>query len=209
MSEKTDPKRRAALRLIGASALAGALTGVKPALADDWKVSGKDAFAAIHTRRSHRAFTGGPIPDADLQAILYAGMSAPSTHNCQPWEFVVLKPGGSLERIIRAVPRTEYLNKAGAVLVCCVNMDFEWPKEALLCSMACCNMNILLSAAAMGYGAVWIEITPDEERVEACREVLRLPEKILPLNLIPLGVPSAAIPPENRYKPERIHYDTW
>jgi len=45
---------------------------------------------AIHERKSIRAFAGIPVSRADIEAILEAGIAAPSKGNCQPWEFYVL-----------------------------------------------------------------------------------------------------------------------
>lgn len=45
---------------------------------------------AIRTRRSIRAYTGEPIPEADLQEILRLTTLAPSAWNLQPWRLVVV-----------------------------------------------------------------------------------------------------------------------
>ncbi|RJQ51895.1 MAG: hypothetical protein C4526_09035 [Nitrospiraceae bacterium] len=50
----------------------------------------RDFLNVIYTRRSIRKFTGEKVKKEDLEAILMAGMSAPSAVNVQPWAFVVV-----------------------------------------------------------------------------------------------------------------------
>ena len=44
----------------------------------------------IFTRRSIRRFLDKPVEQEKIERILKAGMQAPSAHNMQPWEFVVV-----------------------------------------------------------------------------------------------------------------------
>jgi nitroreductase len=49
-----------------------------------------DALEAIETRRSVRRYTNQEITDEIVQQLLTSAMSAPSSANEQPWEFVVI-----------------------------------------------------------------------------------------------------------------------
>ena len=44
----------------------------------------------IFTRRSIRRFESKPVEQDKIERILKAGMQAPSAHNLQPWEFLVV-----------------------------------------------------------------------------------------------------------------------
>ena len=46
-----------------------------------------------------QAFTQEPVDEADLQAILTAGINAPSAMNNQPWHFSVVTDGAVLQQI--------------------------------------------------------------------------------------------------------------
>ena len=50
----------------------------------------KTLSRAIAERRASPSFDESPIPDADLQKILQAGLQAPSGYNLQPWRFIVV-----------------------------------------------------------------------------------------------------------------------
>ena len=45
--------------------------------------------------------------------------------------------------------------------------------------------NLLLEADALGLGAVWMGISPDQGRMEAVAKVLNLPEELAAFALVP------------------------
>ena len=75
------------------------------------------------------------------------------------------------------------------------------------CSAA--SENLLLAAEALGLGAVWTAVYPEEQRIENVRAVLSLPEYIVPFNLIPIGYPQRNEEPKDKFKQENIHYNQW
>ena len=50
-----------------------------------------ELLTAINDRRSIRKFLPDPLPRAELEQILRAGIAAPSAKNRQPWRFVVVQ----------------------------------------------------------------------------------------------------------------------
>ena len=57
-----------------------------------------DILEGIETRRSIRAFTSTPIPQATLERILITASKSPSYRNTQPWEVAVMT-GEKKERL--------------------------------------------------------------------------------------------------------------
>ena len=55
------------------------------------------------SRRSIRKFAPGPVPRADIEAMLRAAQAAPSACGAQNWLFVVLQTPADLEGLARAV----------------------------------------------------------------------------------------------------------
>jgi nitroreductase len=95
-----------------------------------------------------------------------------------------------------------------AILVCGETSLEKFPGYWVQdCSAA--TQNILLAAHALGYGAVWVGIHPRAERIAAIRELLRLPEGIHPLCLVPVGRPAGPLAPADRYQPSRVRRDRW
>lgn len=48
---------------------------------------------AIRERRSTRKYTQTQIPTETLRELLQAATYAPSAHNAQPWQFIILTQG--------------------------------------------------------------------------------------------------------------------
>ncbi len=57
----------------------------------------------VQGRRSIRRYTGEPIADDVLDAILEAAMWAPSAHNRQPWRFCVVTSDATKQRLSAAM----------------------------------------------------------------------------------------------------------
>ena len=75
------------------------------------------------------------------------------------------------------------------------------------CSAA--TENILLAAHALGLGAVWTGTYPNDERVAAVADVLKLPETIIPLCTIVIGYPSEQPQPKDKWNPENVSYNEY
>ena len=184
--------------------------------------SSSAALDVIMSRTSIRSFTGDPVSKEQLELILKAGMAAPSAMNSQPWRFVVVTDKTRIEEIFCNGPRSGMFKTAGAVIVVCgettsMRKPFgqpDAPEEEMEnkfwfedCSAAA--QNILLAVKALGLGAVWTAGYPAMERVASVAEALGLPEKVVPLCVIPVGVPAEDPTPKDKWNPSNIHWDTW
>jgi nitroreductase len=167
----------------------------------------------IMKRKSVRKYTDQPVTSEDLQKILRAAMSAPSAVNQQLWEFVVIDDRQTLKQLGEGLPYAKMLLHAHAAIVVCGNLtktfdhDPQSPYWIMDCSAA--TENILLAVETLGLGAVWTAVYPDPKRIEIVRRVLALPEHILPLNAIPIGVPAAEEAPKDKWNPDVIHQNHW
>lgn len=66
--------------------------------------------------------------------------------------------------------------------------------------------NLLLQADALGLGAVWMGIAPDQGRMDAVRKVLDIPENLHAFALVPCGYPAEERAQEDRYDVNRVRY---
>ncbi|MGZ5561778.1 MAG: nitroreductase family protein [Halobacteriota archaeon] len=168
-----------------------------------------DVTKAILSRRSIRKYTEEPVSGDDIEALLTAAMHAPSAVNEQPWHFVIVQDRKTLEAISRLSPTAPMVKYAPLAIAVCADRNLEkfpglW---ALDCSAAA--ENILLAATARGLGAVWTAVYPFDDRVNGIKKLLNLPDDVVPLCIIPVGRPAETPAPVNRFKPSRIHHDTW
>ncbi|MFO7639555.1 MAG: nitroreductase family protein [bacterium] len=164
-------------------------------------------LGSIFARRSVRRFTGAPVSPADLTALLEAAMAAPSARNLQPWRFVVVTERGRLDRLAGIHPYAEMLKTAGACIAVAgdreVNPDF-WVQDC-----AAATENILVAAAMLGLGAVWLGVHPRPDREAALKEYLALPGSFGLLCLVAVGVPAESPPPRTQYDPDRVRRERW
>jgi nitroreductase len=168
-----------------------------------------DVLEAINTRRSIRKFTGEVISDEEIKTILKAGFQAPSAHNRQPREFIVLKDKEILEAIPKFHQYTKMLPKAGCGIVVCGDMNVQ-PEFGFLVSDCSASLeNILLAAHGLGLGAVWCGIYPIENLMESTSKLLNLPDNIVPIGLVAIGKKEQEVEPKDRYNESKVHYDRW
>jgi nitroreductase len=170
-----------------------------------------DALSVIHSRKSVRSFTGQSLSKNALDKIIRAGMAAPTAVNKQPWAFVVVTDRKTLDTLATGLPYAKMLDKAGAAIIVCAIPEKAHGKspELAVIDAACASENILLAAEALGLGAVWTAAYPYKDRMEVARKTLNIPQDVIPLNVIPVGYPTGADKPKDKYKPENIHWEKW
>jgi nitroreductase len=169
-----------------------------------------NTLETIHNRTSVRRYTDQVVPKEKIEILLKAAMAAPSSKNNQPWSFYVITNREVLTKLAEQLPFAKMLAKAPLAIVVCgdntkgvVNPErsLNW---ALDCSAA--SQNLLLAAEAEGLGAVWTGVFPYSDRVKAVQESLRLPENIMPLNIIPVGYPDGEHMPKDKFNPDVISW---
>jgi len=168
-----------------------------------------DALQAMLTRRSIRRYTDDPVPPDQVDRLLAAAMAAPSAGNQQPWHFVVIRERALLDAIPKFHPHSGMLREAPLALLVCGDLSLEKYEGYWIQDCSAATENLLLAAHAEGLGAVWLGLHPRPERVQGMRELLGLPESVIPLALIALGHPAEAKDPASRFDPSRVHHDRW
>ena len=160
-------------------------------------------------RRSIRKYTPDAVSERDMEELLRAAMAAPSAGNEQPWHFVVITERKLLEAIADFHPYAGMARLAPAAILACGDPSLEKYPGYWVQDLSAAVENLLIAAHGKGLGAVWVGVYPTEERVAKMRELLRIPESIIPFALIPFGHPAEEKPPSERFIPERIHRNGW
>jgi len=168
-----------------------------------------DAMEAIRTRRSIRRYTSEKIPEELVRELVYAGMSAPSAGNSQPWHFVLVDDRKLLDEVPTFHPYSTMLKDAPLAILVCVDLNLGSNEGLLVQDGSAATENILLAAHANGLGAVWLAIYPLKERIAGMRRLLGMPQHVLPLSLVSLGYPAEKRSGEDRYQPSRVHRNRW
>ena len=183
-------------------------------MADDFSDEEKRGlYKAIYSRRDVRTrFVPRPIGDEVLSRILRAAHHAPSVGFSQPWNFILIKDAATRTRIkesfveekerssrlVEEPRRSKYLSfKLEGILESSINLCVTYDPakfgpfvigrssipEAGLYSVCCAIQNLWLSARTEGVGVGWVSILSNK----ALREVLALPEHVVPVAYLCLG----------------------
>ncbi len=144
-------------------------------------------------RRSVRQYTAEPIPEETLNAILHAGLAAPSSKNRRPWAFVLVTQRETLDALsaCRASGAAMLKQAAAAIVVCGDQENVDVWVEDCACAMA----NMHLMASASGIGSCWIQgrLRKDaggRSTEDAVRTLLGIPEKYGVAAILSLGMPE-------------------
>ncbi len=165
----------------------------------------------IFNRKSVRTYTDDEINKEDLLLILKAGMSAPSTCNFQPWQFIVIQNNETVKDMsnIHKYAKMFKNAKAGIIVVGDMEKTLKNSKDYWIEDCSAATENMLLCIEALGLGAVWTGIYPVEERVNKLKEYFNLPENIVPFALIALGYPKGPQKVKNKWDETKIHWEKW
>jgi nitroreductase len=185
-------------------------------------------------QRACRAYTADPVSDEHLAMILQAATHAPSAENRQPWVFVVVRDaatraaidgltrrlweGGARHHAERnlapglfaTVDRFMAEGYGGAPLLVVAAGDGRdgLPPAVLASSLFPAVQNLLLAAAALGYGSALTTLAA--QHPDALGAAVGLPEGVRPLAVVPLGRPAAPLGrPRRRQVGEVAHLDRY
>jgi nitroreductase len=160
----------------------------------------------VFERRSIRAYTDEPVSEQDIRSLLEAGMAAPSASNQQPWHFVSVTDRSKLSILAREHPYGKMLARAPlAIAVCGEPTISDWWVQD--CSAA--TENILVAAAAMDLGAVWLGCHGRLDREQVVKKTLGIPDQIGVLSLLSIGHPAEKKVARTQYDDTRVHRDSW
>lgn len=136
----------------------------------------------IKSRRSIRKFNEREVKKEIIDKIIWAGSLAPSAHNRQPWEVVVLKEKKKdIIKIMRdyssknsddisIIKTADTIQRADTLLLIYCN-NFEQYEYNLL-SMGAMIQNMILAATSLKVASVWIaNICPMREEIDKCLSI--------------------------------------
>ncbi|MGB9959844.1 MAG: nitroreductase family protein [Candidatus Bathyarchaeales archaeon] len=178
-----------------------------------WRVRNLEVFEAIRGRRSTRAFENREVSQELVEKLIEAARWAPSAGNIQPWEFIIVKKPEIKRKLAEAALGQSFIEEAPVVIVVCADevrsaQGYGVRGKTLYCiqDTAAAIQNIHLAAYSMGLGTCWVGAFREDE----ARKVLKMPEGIRPVAIIPVGYPAETPPPRSRRPLKQIiHYETF
>ncbi len=166
---------------------------------------------AIMSRRSVRKFDPDkPVTKEQIYAMLDAAMHAPSARNSRPWDFVVITKREDIRRMGSFMGGPQFETATAVVVVVAVperQVDFCEGNHLNDCGAA--SVTLILQAWEMGIGSCWCGLYPVESRMEGAREMLGIPENVIPFCAIPMGIPAEKPACKGFYDEKLVHFDRW
>lgn len=183
-------------------------------------------YRAIYERRDMRHFSGGSVPDDQLQRLLAAAHHAPSVGFMQPWRFIRVRSRSLRESLHALVEQERVLTAqalgeredefmklkvqgvldAAEVLVVALPPGREkhiFGRRTLpemdLASAACAIQNLWLAARAEGLGMGWVSIFDPLQLAP----LLDMPEGSRPIAILCLG------PVPDFYRQPMLQTEKW
>lgn len=145
---------------------------------------------AILSRKSVRKYSEKDISEEALQTILKAGQAGPSARNRRDWHFLVIRNRVTLKKMAEKAGLDVSTPLLGAKMAIIVLGDTTlssgnyWQVD---CAIA--SQNMILAAHELGIGSVWIGTFPNEDRMNAQKELFGMPSHIIPHSIISFGYP--------------------
>lgn len=160
----------------------------------------------VFSRRSIRKYSDQPVSEADITSLLEAGMAAPSAMNKRPWHLVAVTDRDTIRAMAQTPPYGRTLPDAALVIVVCGDPSVSdwWLQD---CTLA--TENILVAAAALGLGGVFLGCHGKEERERPIRRVLDIPDEIGMASVLCIGHSAEAKEPRTQYDPAQDHRNRW
>lgn len=165
----------------------------------------------IFNRRSIRKYKDRSIEKEKIEKLLRAAMQAPSAANQQPWEFIVVENKDTLNKLSGMSPYSKMAGSAPLAIVALANSDSYRIPSAWQQDMGASVENLLLEAAYLDLGAVWLGVATAEENMKYIKNLFSLPEHIKPFALIIVGYPDGNQSNSfvDRFNDKKVHYENW
>ena len=106
-------------------------------------------------------------------------------------------------------PYAEMAAQAPLAILICADTRLEKSHGLLAGGLPAAAQNMLLAAHGLELGAVWTGVWPRQERMDGFRRLFDLPETVIAHSMIVVGYPAEQPPPEDRYRPDRVHRNGW
>lgn len=182
-----------------------------------------DTIKSIRNRRSIRVYRPEQIQDQELNAILEAGLFAPSAMNQQPWHITVVQNPKILADMNHDAKQemakldNPYLEKFSGNDA--FNILYHAPTALIISGAAdspyavtdCAAMtqNILLAAESLDIGSCWIGLASyalKGEHQSKYNELLEIPEGYKPYYTVALGYKKTSGTAAPERKPSTVNF---
>jgi nitroreductase len=144
-----------------------------------------EAFETVRTVLAVRDYQPKPVPADLIRRIVEAGRLTGSAMNGQPWHFIVVDDAETLRKLGALARSGPYVANAPLAIVVAID-----PSQFSVSDASRAIQSMILTAWSEGVGSNWVGFKGGLNDV---KPLLRIPETLDVLAIIPFGYPSRAI----------------
>jgi len=162
-----------------------------------------DALEMIAVRRSVRKYKSDPVSRELLTKIIDVGRLAPTAHNDQAWEFVVVTEASMRRQLAELADYGKFIADAPACI-----LVLSKPTRYFLEDGSAATTTMMLAATALGLGTCWVA----GDKKSYASEVVALcgaPADYKLVAMIAVGYPEKIPSPKKRSVDEVLHWDAF
>ena len=166
-----------------------------------------DTKEAILKRRSVRRFKPDKISREITDELLEAGFAAPSACNKRPIDFLVVTNEDKLKELQGIGKFTDVA--APLVIIVCGDMSRTLPRgfcDYWLHDAGAATENILIRASSLGLGSLWCGVYLQKSVMDNVKDILSLPEDIVPFSMIKIGYANESLPPHSGIDKQHVRF---
>ncbi len=159
-----------------------------------------ETLECIKNRRSRRRFTVQKVPDVMITKMIEAGKYAPSSMNCQPWQFYIIKD----QAMKQAYAKIDHDENKEAIITCdfilVVCVDKEKSSSRFIEDGVLASANIMMAIHDLGLGSVYLSAykADDQIKEQNVKRIFNIPDKLMPICLLLTGYPDPNEKLENK-----------
>lgn len=178
-----------------------------------------ETIRQLHARKSVRVYTDREITAEEKRAILEAAVQAPTAGNQQLYTILDITDQALKEALVKTCDDQPMIAEAKLVLIFCADCK-KWydayvatdcnPRKPgvgdlllAVCDAVIAAQNAVTAAESLGIGSCYIGDVM--ENCEQQRELLGLPEYVMPVGMVIFGYPTEQ--QIRRIKPERVEME--
>ncbi len=156
----------------------------------------------VQKRYSCREFSAKEVEKEKIEKVLETGRLAPTACNFQPQKILVVTDHEKREKLKEC---TRFTFDAPVILVVCYNKEESWKRkydgqdEGIVdCSIVSTHM--MLQIQELGMGSTWVGSFDPMK----AREILKIPENLEIVNLLPFGYPAENNVPSQMHEKRKV-----
>jgi len=163
-----------------------------------------DVFQCVSTLSSIRSYIEREVPDALMMEVLEAGRLAPSAHNDQPWQFILVRDKSRLNDMKKYCISGGFISQVDFAVVVVTDPSSKWHEIDGTRAV----QNMVLTAWSHKLGSCWI----GRLEKKGLMDYLNIPENLNILTVLPFGYFNENLASSVKYRKDRdeiFHLDSY